>query len=75
MAVFSDPLTNSPGAAILGRMAAYSGQYVTWDEMLASVGDKPSEYSWDAVPPTLPDERGRYKIAIPGTGGGWDYLD
>jgi hypothetical protein len=56
-------------------MAAYSGQYVTWDEMLASVGDKPSEYSWDAVPPTLPDERGRYKIAIPGTGGGWDYLD
>ncbi len=68
-------MTNSTGAAILGRMAAYSGQYVTWDEMLASVGDKPSEYSWDAVPPTLPDERGRYKIAIPGTGGGWDYLD
>ncbi len=66
-------MTNSTGAAILGRMAAYSGQYVTWDEMLASVGDKPSEYSWDAVPPTLPDEKGRYKIALPGAG--WGYLD
>ncbi len=68
-------MTNSTGAAILGRMAAYNAQYVTWDEMLASVGDKPSEYSWDAVPPTLPDERGRYKIAIPGPGDGWGYLD
>lgn len=66
-------MTNSTGAAILGRMAAYTGQYVTWDEMLASVGDKPSELSWNAVPPTLPDERGRYKIAIPGEG--WGYLD
>ena len=66
-------ITNSTGAAILGRLAAYTGQYVTWDEMLASVGDKPSELSWDAVPPTLPDERGRYKIAIPGEG--WGYLD
>ena len=66
-------MTNSTGAAILGRMAAYSGQYVTWDEMLASVGDKPSEYSWTAEPPTLPDEKGRYKIALPGIG--WGYLD
>ena len=68
-------MTNSTGAAILARMAAYSGQYVTWDEMLASVGDKPSEYSWDGVPPTLPDERGRYKIAIPGAESSWGYLD
>ncbi len=68
-------MTNSTGAAILARMAAYSGQYVTWDEMLASVGDKPSEYSWDGVPPTLPDERGRYKIAIPGAETSWGYLD
>lgn len=68
-------MTNSTGAAILGRMAAYSGQYVSWDEMIASVGDKPAEFSWDATPPTLPDERGRYKIAIPGSGGGLSYLD
>lgn len=71
----SSYMTNSTGAAILGRLAAYTGQYVSWDEMLASVGDKPSEYSWDATPPTLPDERGRYKIAIPGSGTGWGYLD
>lgn len=66
-------MTNSTGCAILGRMCSYTGQYVTWDEMLASEGEKPSEYSFDAVPPTLPDEKGRYKIALPGIGNG--YLD
>ena len=66
-------MTNSTGCAILGRMCSYNGQYVTWDEMLASEGDKPSEYSMDATPPTLPDERGRYKIALPCVGMG--YLD
>ncbi len=66
-------MVNSTGCAILGRMCSYNGQYVTWDEMLSSVGDKPSEYSFDAVPPTLPDENGRYKIALPCVGMG--YLD
>jgi predicted dehydrogenase len=66
-------MTNSTGCAILGRMCSYNGKYVTWDEMLASEGDKPSEYSMDATPPTLPDERGRYKIALPCVGMG--YLD
>lgn len=66
-------MTNSTGCAILGCMAAYTGQYVTWDEMLKSTGDKPSAYAWDATPPTLPDEKGRYKIALPGEG--WGYLD
>lgn len=66
-------MTNSTGCAILGRMCSYTGQYVTWDEMLASEGEKPSEYSFGAVPPTLPDEKGRYKIALPGIGMG--YLD
>ncbi|MBQ9873956.1 MAG: Gfo/Idh/MocA family oxidoreductase [Thermoguttaceae bacterium] len=58
-------MTNSTGCAILGRMCSFNGQYVTWEEMLESEGDKPSEYSMTATPPTLPDEKGRYKIALP----------
>ena len=58
-------MTNSTGCAVLGRMCSYNGQYVTWQEMLDSEGDKPSEYSMNAVPPTLPDDKGRYKIALP----------
>ena len=54
-------------AAILGRMASYSGQKVTWEEALNSQESFTlSDYSWDATPPTLPNEQGQYKIAIPG---------
>ena len=54
-------------AAILGRMAAYSGQRVTWDEALnADESFALDDYAWDAVPPTLPDEQGRYPLALPG---------
>ncbi len=66
-------MCNSTGCAILGRLCSYSGQYVTWDEMLASVGDKPSEYSMNATPPTLPNEAGLYKIAKPSIG--MEYLN
>ncbi len=55
-------------AAILGRMAAYSGKKVTWDEAFNSTEVlAPSAYAWDATPPTLPDAQGRYKLAMPGT--------
>jgi predicted dehydrogenase len=54
-------------AAILGRMAAYSGKKLTWEEALNSKESFTlDDYSWDAVPPTLPDEQGRYKLALPG---------
>lgn len=65
-------MANSTGAALLGRMAAYTGQRVTWDEMLAEELPKPESWSWDAVPPTLPNEKGDYKIAIPARG--WEYM-
>jgi len=55
-------------AAILGRMATYSGKKVTWDEAFNSEESFTlSDYSWEAIPPTLPDEQGRYKLAMPGT--------
>ncbi|MDO5554211.1 MAG: Gfo/Idh/MocA family oxidoreductase [Planctomycetia bacterium] len=65
-------MANSTLCCILGRMAAYSGDRVTYEEALASEQDKPESYSFDTLPPTLPDERGQYKIAMPHEG--WAYL-
>jgi len=53
--------------AILGRMATYSGQIVTWDEAVASQLDlSPSGYSWDAEPKPKPGPDGIYPCAMPG---------
>jgi predicted dehydrogenase len=53
--------------AILGRMVDYTGQELTWDQALNSKQVlAPAEYSFDAAPPILPDEDGKYPIAVPG---------
>ena len=53
--------------AIMGRMATYSGQVMEWDKVLASgISGMPKEFNWNAMPPTVPDEDGRYPIATPG---------
>ncbi|MEM6672806.1 MAG: Gfo/Idh/MocA family oxidoreductase [Planctomycetota bacterium] len=55
--------------AVLGRMATYSGQEVTWDEALASteiLAPEASPLTWDAVPRSLPGPDGRYPIPTPG---------
>ena len=53
--------------SILGRMATYSGKVVSWEEALSSELELvPEAYAWDADPPTLPDDQGRYPIPIPG---------
>ncbi len=53
--------------AILGRMCTYSGQELTWDQAINSkVSIMPKEFSFDAEPPTLPNENGEYPIPIPG---------
>jgi myo-inositol 2-dehydrogenase/D-chiro-inositol 1-dehydrogenase len=53
--------------ALLGRMATYSGAMVNWDDALNSeISVMPKEYAWDAMPPTLPDEKGFYPIPVPG---------
>jgi predicted dehydrogenase len=60
-------MANSTMMAILGRMCAYTGKKITWDEAINSQQElRPSEYSFDGVPPTMPDENGKYKIAMPG---------
>jgi predicted dehydrogenase len=53
--------------AIAGRMVNYTGQAVAWEDLIGN--DQvlaPKEYSWDAEPPTMPGEDGRYPIAMPG---------
>lgn len=58
---------HSTFTAILGRMATYSGKIVKWDEALAKGPSlMPAEFSFDAKPPTMPDENGKYPIPMPG---------
>jgi len=59
--------------SILGRMATYSGQIIEWDKALALDLDlSPKKYDWNAEPPVLPDEDGRYPIAKPGVTKYWE---
>ena len=65
----NDSLTmaGSSMLAILGRMATHSGQLITWDDAFASKRVlAPERYTWDADPPVLPDEDGKYPVPIPG---------
>lgn len=53
--------------AIMGRMATYSGQLIEWDEALNSQVDlMPEKLAWDALPKSLPDANGLYKLPVPG---------
>ncbi len=53
--------------AIMGRMATYSGDVITWEQVMNSdlqlVQD---ELDWETNPPTLPDASGYYSIPTPG---------
>jgi predicted dehydrogenase len=53
--------------AIMGRMAAYEGREITWDEAINSnETDVPERCAWDMVPPTLPDKFGDYVVPARG---------
>ncbi|MBT6032870.1 MAG: Gfo/Idh/MocA family oxidoreductase [Kordiimonadaceae bacterium] len=52
---------------IMGRMATYSGQTITWDQALNSEHRlMPETMNWDTMPPTMPDADGVYPHAVPG---------
>ncbi|WP_420604042.1 Gfo/Idh/MocA family protein [Flagellimonas sp.] len=54
-------------AAIMGRMATYSGDIITWDQALNSnLQLVPDNLNWNSEAPTLPDADGKYQIPIPG---------
>jgi hypothetical protein len=53
--------------AVMARLAAYTGQSITWEQAMNSkLSLAPAAYTWDAAPPTLPDASGGYPIATPG---------
>lgn len=53
--------------AIMGRMATYTGQVITWDEaMKSSKILMPPEVTWNSTPPSVPGEDGLYPIPMPG---------
>jgi predicted dehydrogenase len=55
-----DYMAKSTLLAIMGRMAAYTGQEITWEMALNSQEDlSPVRYAWDAAPPTS-------RVAMPG---------
>jgi len=54
---------------ILGRMAAESGQMITWQQAMASeleLAPGLDSYTMDSDPPVMPDDQGRYPVAMPG---------
>ena len=53
--------------AVMGRMATYSGQQVTWEKAIQSDAHiVPKTYALDAPPPVLADASGAYEAAMPG---------
>ncbi len=53
--------------AILGRMATYTGQQLTMEEVLNSKLELvPENMNWETTPPTLPDADGNYTVPVPG---------
>jgi len=60
-------MARSTMLAILGRMATYSGQRITWEQAFESNQVlAPERYAWDATPPVLPGADGNYPHAVPG---------
>lgn len=56
-------------AALMGRTAAYTGAYVTWDQMLESevqLVENVDELTFDCEPPIRAGADGRYSPPLPG---------
>ncbi len=53
--------------AVMGRMATYSGRIIKWDDLVQKGADTfPTDLTWEANPPVMPDEKGFYPIPVPG---------
>jgi len=62
-------MAKSTMATIMGRLAAITGRRLSWQQAFdMELPMTPSAYAWDATPPTLPDEKGRYKVPVAGMG-------
>jgi predicted dehydrogenase len=64
-----DYMCRSTLTAIMGQLACYTGQQLTWDQVSKSdyhIGPRPDQCTWDMQPPVKPDAEGIYPIPIPG---------
>jgi predicted dehydrogenase len=53
--------------AIMGRMATYSGDMISWEQALNSPLQLVHDgMTWDSTPPTMPNDQGKYEIPTPG---------
>ena len=53
--------------SVLGRLATYTGQNITWKEATESdFSMMPETFAFDAEPPVKPNEKGEYHVSIPG---------
>ncbi len=65
--VVNDYGVNSSMVAILGQMAVYSGQQITWEDAYKSdFHFGPPTGDFTTQPPVLPDEKGNYPVPEPG---------
>jgi predicted dehydrogenase len=52
---------------ILAQMACYTGQEITWDQLMQSeLSFALPRYGWDVEPPVTPAANGQYPTAMPG---------
>ena len=64
----ADYAAQSTLMGVMGRMATYTGQAITWEQALNSQNVLvPDRIDWDVEPPVKPDADGWYPVAIPGT--------
>jgi hypothetical protein len=56
--------------SILGRLATYTGKIVGYQQALDSnfsLAPGIDDYTWNSVPPIVPNADGSYPVAMPGT--------
>ncbi|MCH5378071.1 MAG: twin-arginine translocation signal domain-containing protein [Planctomycetes bacterium] len=65
----ADRCAKAAMTGILGRMAAESGKLISWEDALASdleLAPDLDHLAWDGPAPVMPNEEGKYPIAMPG---------
>ena len=60
-------MATSSALAILARETCYTGQQITWEQLMKSESTCAlPRYDWDVPPPVFPDAKGGYPTAMPG---------
>ena len=60
-------LSVSSMLGIMGRMVGYTGKRITWDQAINSTQKLGlDKYSMDATPPVVPNQDGKFDVAVPG---------